>query len=312
LRGLKDRLAVRARVLQAIRAFFDRRGFIEVQTPVLVDSIAPEPFIEAFLVPQSRGNSFLAPSPELNMKRLLAKGLDKIYQLGPVFRRGEQGKRHLPEFTMLEWYRAYEDYRGLMADCEDLLRYVARATGHEDGRVSYQGTIVDLKGPFYRLTVKDAFSRFAGWVPGPNPDPDRFDEDLAFKVEPCLPRDRPTFLLDYPASCASLSRLKASCPDIAERVELYIGDLEIANGFSELVDPEEQERRFRKETKRRKRKGLPVYPMPADFLDSLKSMPPSAGMALGVDRLVMFFTDSDDIREVAVFPIPYEKFEAQS
>ena len=269
-----------------------------IKTPV------PEASIEAFPVFQGKGKPdlYLIPSPEINLKRLLAEGLDRIFQLGPVFRQGEQGCHHLPEFTMLEWYRAGADYHALMSDCEAIIEITARAAGWRGDSVTYKGIEIDIKPLFPRITIKKMFEKYAGWTPGPAPDLDRFNQDMVTKIEPKLPPDRPVFLMDYPASCASLARLKTSDTEVAERVELYAGGLEIANGFSELTDQEEQEARFRKEAGRRREQGLSAYPWPEEFLLSLRKLPKCAGMSLGIDRLVMLLTNASNINDVVAFP----------
>ncbi|WP_456433408.1 amino acid--tRNA ligase-related protein [Thermosulfuriphilus sp.] len=293
------RIILRSRIIRAIRHFFEKEGFIEVSTPLLVSTLAPEPHIEAFAV----GDRFLITSPELNLKRLLAEGFTRIFQLGPVFRKGERGRYHLPEFTLLEWYRAGADYRDLMDDCERLLLFLLQEirSGRE---LVYQGRRLDLSLPFERLSVLEAFERYAGWRPEPPIDLERFYLDLAEKVEPALNRDRPVFLYDYPAPVAALSRLKPG-GKLAERVEFYLGGLELANGFSELTDPEEQSRRFQEDLKIRKDLGKPLYPWPEAFLKALAHCPEAAGMALGVDRLIMLFSDAASIDEVVAF-VPEE------
>ena len=298
------RLATRGKIIEAIRVFLSRQGFLEVQTPLMTHAPAPESSIEAFPVSQGRGRPelFLIPSPELNLKRLLAEGFDRIFQLGSVFRQKERGRHHLPEFTMLEWYRLGADYHTLMSDCEALIETAAYAAGWKGQSIIYRDREIDISSPFLRLTINEAFERYAGWTPGPAPDLDRFDEDMVTKIEPNLSHDRPVFLMDYPASCASLSRLKPSDPAVAERVELYAGGLELANGFSELTDPREQGDRFRRELQRRKAQGLNAYPWPERFLSSLERLPECAGMALGIDRLVMLLTNASDIDEVVAFP----------
>ncbi len=280
---------------------------MEVETPALVGAPAPEPSIETFRIPSAgfsastpgkRHDLFLAPSPELAMKRLLAQGMDRIFQITHVFRKEERGGLHLPEFTMLEWYRVGCDYLALMDDCESLLPAAAMVVRDDFVVPLPGGGACSVEPPFHRLAVNEAFERYAGWVPGPCPDPDRFDMDMVEKVEPNLPVDRPLFLMDYPASMASLARLKPNNPEVAERVELYAGGMELANGFSELNDPEEQARRFRTDMERRRELGLQAYPMPEDFLRDLSRMPPAAGMAMGIDRLMMFLLGVRDIGEV--------------
>lgn len=296
-------LELRARIIQEIRGYFLEEGFLEVQTPLLVRAPAPERNIQAFPVDSGRRGEkrFLAPSPELQMKRLLARGAGKIFQLGPAFRKGERGRIHLPEFTMLEWYRAYRDYTALMQDCERLFGWISRGLGVPGDIATREGGRIDLTPPFLRLGVDEAFSSLAGWTPGPDPDPDRFERDLVTRVEPGLPRERPVFLVDYPASMASLARLKPGNPRVAERVELYVAGMELANGFSELTDPGEQARRFQEETALMEAAGMEGYPWPKEFLDAMAIMPPCAGMALGVDRLIMLFAGVGSIDEVVAF-----------
>jgi len=282
-------LSERARVLREIRAFFDARGFTEVETPVRIPAPAPEPHIDC---PPS-GDWFLRASPELQMKKLLAAGMERIYQIGPCFREGENGSRHNPEFTMLEWYRANADYNDISVDMETLVGEVLRTTGTT-------GILpVAPSTPFTRITVREAYLRWAGWDPVEAWDQDRFDFDMATKIEPNLPKG-PLFLMDYPAPAASLARLKADDPRVAERWELYVDGLELANAFTELTDPVEQRRRFEGARAERRALGEADYPLDEAFLDALARMPPSGGVALGVDRLVMLACGVCDISEVRV------------
>ena len=271
-------LPERARVLRQIRAFFDARGFTEVETPVRIPAPAPEPHIDC---PPS-GDWFLRASPELQMKKLLAAGMERIYQIGPCFRAGEKGCRHNPEFTMLEWYRANADYTQIAVDAEELLGEVLRPRG---------------SAALPRMTVREAYLRWAGWDPVEAWDQDRFDFDMATKIEPNLPKG-PLFLMDYPAPAASLARLKANDPRVAERWELYVDGLELANAFTELTDPVEQRRRFESARAERRALGEADYPLDEEFLDALGRMPPSGGVALGVDRLVMLACGVDNISEI--------------
>ena len=270
-------LSERARVLRAIRAFFDARGFTEVETPVRIPAPAPEPHIDC---PPS-GNWFLRASPELQMKKLLAAGMERIYQIGPCFRAGEKGRRHSPEFTMLEWYRANADYSDIARDAEELLAEVLKRD-HADVQ---------------RITVREAYLRWAGWDPVETWDQDRFDFDMATKIEPNLPKE-PLFLTDYPAPAASLARLKSDDPRVAERWELYVDGIELANAFTELTDPVEQRRRFENARVERRALGEADYPLDEEFLDALARMPPSGGVALGVDRLVMLACGASSIADV--------------
>ena len=270
-------LSERARVLREIRAFFDARGFTEVETPVRIPAPAPEPHIDC---PPS-GDWFLRASPELQMKKLLAAGMERIYQIGPCFRAGEKGRRHSPEFTMLEWYRANADYLDIARDAEELLAEVLKRD-----RVNVQ-----------RITVREAYRRWAGWDPVEAWDQDCFDFDMATKIEPNLPKE-PLFLIDYPAPAASLARLKADDPRVAERWELYVDGIELANAFTELTDPVEQRRRFELAREERRAVGEADYPLDEKFLDALARMPPSGGVALGVDRLVMLACGASSIADV--------------
>ena len=272
-------LEIRARVLRQIRAFFDARGFVEVETPVRIPAPAPEPHIDC----PASGDWFLRASPELQMKKLLAFGMERIWQMGPCFREGEHGSRHNPEFTMLEWYRAHADYLDILKDMEELVAGVL-------GQVPGSG--------FKRLTVREAYRRFAGWDPFTDWDQDRFDFDMATKIEPCLPKE-PTFLIDYPPQAASLSRLRG---DVAERWELYVDGMELANAFTELTDAEEQRRRFEVAREERRGIGEADYPLDEEFLRLLQFMPPSGGVALGVDRLVMLAAGVKSIDEIRVAP----------
>jgi len=290
-------LADRALIVQELRSFFTGRGYLEVETPIRIPAPAPEANIEA---PASEG-WFLQTSPELCMKRLLADGFPKIFQICKCFRAGERGRRHLAEFSMLEWYCAGVDYRALMDECEELVGSLASRLGL--GNVlSVGGNKINLLPPWPRITVEEAFDRFAGIAVQQALDEDRFDEAVAFEIEPRLPElGKPVFLIDYPAQLAALSRRKPENPNLAERFELYIGAVEIANAFSELTDHEEQEQRFREEMEIRRKSGRTVYPWPAPFMEDLKKMPEAAGIALGMDRLVMVLTGCDAIDEVVAF-----------
>lgn len=273
---IADALRLRAAVLAKIRRFFDGRGFMEVETAVRIPAPAPEPHIDC----PASGAWFLRASPELQMKKLLAAGMERIYSIGPCFREGERGRRHSEEFTMLEWYRANAGYLDILEDMESLV-----------------GGILGIEAPFARITVEEAYVRWAGWNPLESFDQDRFDFDMATKIEPNIPEGA-VFLMDYPKEAASLSRLKAEDPRVAERWELYVDRMELANAFSELVDPAEQRRRFEEARSLRRSLGEADYPLDEEFLSSLSLMPPSGGVALGVDRLVMLATGLKDISQV--------------
>lgn len=326
----RNNLIRRGKVLQGIRRFFQGNGFVEIETPILTLSPGMEPHLSALelqvaLPDGSRRQRYLHTSPEYAMKKLLGQGWEKIFQVCRVFRDGELGRTHQIEFTMLEWYRAKADYRTIMEDCERLMSFLVRSLMLPPV-VRYQAKRVDLQSPFDRITVAEAMARYAhcdiiGNHDGPSLLAEarskgyRFDpreeysfDDVFFKifleaVEPQLGSPRPTLLCDYPPSMAALARLKPADPRWAERFELYIGGLELANAFSELNDPVEQRRRFEEDQKLRARMKRPVYPIDEELLAALPRMPPSAGIALGVDRLVMLFCDAASIEEVMAFPI---------
>jgi lysyl-tRNA synthetase class 2 len=287
----KQNLEKRARILQQVRAFFIGRGLLEVETPQRIPANAPEPYIDAV----TAGDWVLHTSPELAMKRLLAAGFPDLFQLCRVWRDNEQGARHLPEFTLLEWYRNDADYTALMADCEALLGYLVPSA-----RLTWQGTTIDLEPPWPRLSVAEVFRRYAACTVEEALIAGRFDELLALEVEPRL-GPGPLFLTDYPAPHAALARLKPGEPTVAERCEFYLGGLELANGFTELTDPVEQRARFTRDEAVRRAAGKPPRPLPEPYLAELAKLPPCSGMALGIDRLVMLLTDAAEIAEVVAF-----------
>jgi lysyl-tRNA synthetase class 2 len=289
-------LWTRARVLQAVRSFCQQRDYLEIETPLRIPAPAPEFHIEA--VPSA--DWFLHTSPELCMKRLLAAGYPRIFQICRCWREGERGRLHVPEFTMLEWYESGSDYRSLMQDCEDLLRHVALTIGLSD-RLTYQDRLVDLSGHWLRLSVREAFDRFADSSLREAVDGGQFEQIWVEQVESRLPAVRPVFVFDYPAEMGSLAKLSPEDPSVAERVELYVAGMELANGFTELVDAEEQRARFEREEAFRRSAGRRPYPTPERFLQELTNAPPSAGMALGIDRLVMLMTDAAAIDDVLAF-----------
>jgi len=289
-------LWARAAIVQAIRRFFIERDYLEVETPQRIPAPAPESHIDA--IPAD--GWFLQTSPELCMKRLLAAGYPRLFQLAHCWRVGERGSRHLPEFTLLEWYRVEADYHELMEECEELLPYVARAVDLSDQLV-YQGKAIHLAAPWELVSVKEAFARYAHLSMEEALQRGLFDEVMVQDIEPHLGIDRPTFLYDYPAVRGALARLCPNDPSVAERFELYIGGLELANAFSELTDAEEQRARFVSEEAYRRSLGKQPYPLAEKFLQELSNMPPAAGIALGVDRLVMLLVNAATIDEVVAF-----------
>ena len=299
--ALAASLPRRAAMVRALRAALDEGGFVEVETPVRIPAPANEPHI----VPPASGRAFLRASPELQMKRLLAAGMGRIYQIGPCFREGERGDRHAPEFTMLEWYRAPGGWEDVLRDGERLVLAAAAALhGAGAARVPFRGGSLDLAAPWERVPVREAYRRWAGWDPVEAWDAERFDLDMALKVEPALPRDRAVVLFGYPAQAASLARLSPEDPRVAERWELYLGGMEIANAFGELADPAEQRRRFEAARDEKIACGETPMPLDEDFLADLARMPPAGGAALGVDRLAMVLLDAPDIDSVRAFLPP--------
>jgi elongation factor P--(R)-beta-lysine ligase len=298
LSGKRRFLEIRCQIIRLIRAFFENEGFLEVQTPIMTGAPAPEVHIEA--IPADKGR-FLITSPELHMKRLLAAGFEKIYQVTHAFRGGERGRLHHPEFTILEWYRSGADYKYLQEDCQKLVRSVCEALGQSSG-LHFRGSMLEPAGEWERYTVREAFEKFAGWEPGPNPDQHRFDLDMVEKVEPNLGFPRPCILEDYPTSQAALARIKPGEPEVAERFELYWAGIELANGFSELTDPAEQRSRFEAAIARKQEAEGIRHQLPEAFLQSLHHLAPCAGIAFGVDRLVMLLAGAEDIDSVVAFP----------
>ena len=291
---------LRARLMGSMRRFFDARGFLEVSTPVWLPANAPEDNIDA--VPAAGG--WLRTSPELAMKRLLAAGLSAIYQAGPCFRAGERGRCHRPEFTLLEWYRSPATSSDILDDAKALLAALALALrGTLD--FPWLGAPLTLDpARWERISVSDAFLRHAGWDPALTFDPDRFDLDLVTLVEPALPHDHPVVLHSYPAPPAALARRLPDDPLRADRWELYLGGVELANAYGELTDPAEQRLRFRASNAARAARGAEEYPLDEAFLADVGRMPPAGGIALGLDRLLMILADAPDLDAVLPFPPP--------
>ena len=291
-------LVERARIVRTIRAFFDGRGFAEVETAVRIPAPAPEEHIDC---PPCRDGGYLRASPELQMKKLLAAGMDCIYQIGPCFREGERGSRHSPEFTMIEWYRRNATYRDIAKDLTELLSHLAEEKnpgthgGDESDGKDASESEVSLRQT--TLSVRDAYRRFAGWDPWTDEwDQDRFDFDMAEKVEPAIREiGGGVFLTDYPPQAASLAKVTDGH---AERWEFYWDGLELANCFTELCDAAEQRRRFVAAKANRRTLGESDYPLDEEFLEALPRIGSAAGVALGVDRLVMRLTGTKDIAAV--------------
>ena len=289
-------LKKRALIINAVRTFFQDNHFLEVETPLRLPSIIPEAHINSF----DTEGWFLQASPELCMKRLVSQGHDKIFQICKVFRKNERSEKHLPELTMLEWYAKDETYLDLMNTCQDLIRYIAKKT-KTSGIIIYQKKEIDLKTAFTKLSVKNAFLKYSDTTMEKACANEKFDEIMSFEIEPNLGIGQPVFLYDYPASLGSLAKLKPDNTDLAERFELYIAGIELANGFSELIDPKEQKQRFESELILRKGMGKKDIPMPEKFLADLAAMPETAGIAFGIDRLIMLFSNLISIDQAVAF-----------
>ena len=223
---IKKNLKLRARIIQSIRQFFLDNDYLEIETPYRIPTPTPEAYIDA----EVSGNWFLHTSPELCMKRLLASGYTRIFQICKCFRQKERGSRHLPELTVLEWYTVGHNYLDMMEQCQELVRFLARQAGFGDS-LFYQGEKIDLKAPWPRMSVSDSFDRFASISMEDALIQNRFNDVIACEIEPYLGRKQPLFLYDYPAACASLAKLKPDNRSIAERFELYIGGMELCNAF---------------------------------------------------------------------------------
>jgi lysyl-tRNA synthetase class 2 len=298
--SIRPNLHLRAAVINAARQFFLRYDYLEVETPIRQPTQIPEEHIDAV----SSGKWLLHTSPELCMKRLLATGYPRIFQICHCFRANERGHRHLPEMTMLEWYTANRDYRHMIAQTEDLICHIANILDAKCP-LPYQSHHIDWHAPWQRITVAEAFLTYGSIPVDDALMTGRFDEILAMEIEPHLGTHQPTFLINYPSACGALARRSPDDPTVAERFELYIGGIELCNGFSELTDPVEQRDRFEQAIEKRSMAGEKTHPMPENFLDALKDMPPATGNALGLDRLVMLFADTNRIDDVVAF-IPEE------
>jgi elongation factor P--(R)-beta-lysine ligase len=323
-------LTARGTITKAVRAWFDDQGFAEVETGILQVSPGNEthlhaPRTELTSADGARATRYLRTSPEFACKKLLAAGEAKIFEFARVFRDRERGDLHLPEFTMLEWYRANASYDLVMADSVAVIARAAQATGI--GRFSFRGGTADPFAEPELLTVAAAFDRFAGidllaTIVGGEGDraslaaaakervriaeddtwSDIFSKVLVEHVEPNLGQGRLTVLFEYPAPEAALARTKASDPRVAERFEIYACGVELANGFGELTDAAEQRRRFTEAMDEKQRRYGERYPLDEDFLDAVATMPEASGVALGFDRLVMLASGATRIDQVVWTP----------
>ena len=331
----RGRLDKRARILGAIRHFFAERGYVEVDTPALQVSPGLEPHLRAFetrLYDPREGRTaqrYLHTSPEFAMKKLLVAGMPRIWQFAHVFRDGERSAAHHPEFVMLEWYRVGATYFDVMDECEELVRACQQAAGAEG--LVWRDQTADARRTWRRLTVADAFAEHCGidllaTAPDPAapdigrlaaaahhlgiaPHPGDDWEALFFRIfleriEPVLGLGAPAILYDYPLSMGALARRSPRDPRVAERFEVYVCGLELANAFSELTDAAEQRRRFAADQAKKQALYGETYPIDEDFLAALDhGLPACAGIALGFDRLVMLATGAEDIEDVLWAPV---------
>lgn len=292
-----DRLQQRSRLLQAVRSFFYTKNYLEADTPIRLPVLIPEPHI----LPFASEGWYLHTSPEICMKRLLARGNARLFQISHCFRKEEVGRLHQSEFTMLEWYHAGWSYVDLMRECEELVQYVVHEIPYMNGITGESmlraGRTIPLTSPWEYVTVNEAFEKFADITAREAIEKDMFDELLVTKVEPKLGWEKPTFLYDYPVELGSLARSKKSDSTVAERFELYIAGIELVNGFSELIEPYEQKKRFERDCEIIKQKGREAG-MPEKFLADLANMDETAGAALGFDRLFMLLSGAESITEV--------------
>jgi lysyl-tRNA synthetase class 2 len=305
-------LELRAKLYALIREFFAGRGVLEVETPILSKAGNTEPNIEGFStsfsghVDAGPRERWLRTSPEYPLKRLLAEGIGDCYELGRVFRNGEAGRRHNPEFTMLEWYRVGFDHRELAGETVELLQAALARVGREASvvRTSYRDLFLaeldidPFDAPIEALRAP--LADFSIAADGLDRD-DWLDLIITHCLQPRFPRDRITVVQDFPASQCSLARMRAGNPPVAERFELYLGPYELANGYHELRDATEQRARFERDNARRRARGQCELPIDEHLLAVLDELPDCAGVALGIDRLLMCLADTDAIADVLAF-----------
>ncbi len=290
LQAKKPFLELRGRLFSAIRTYFAQHHYLEIETPVLIDAPAPEAHIVS---PAVLSGGYLRPSPELEMKVMLAAGYEKLYQMGSCFREGEYGRKHNPEFTLLEWYCAGQSDRDILKFTAKMLQFVSQQLPE----ISHYDF-----GNYEIISVQEAFLKYANVDAFQAIEEGSFDEILVTLVEPHLGRNKPTFLVDYPAKAAAFAQLNPNNPAVSERWELYLNGIELANAYGELIDPVIQLERFKENEIIRAENGFSPYPEATRFIEAIQhAIPPSAGCALGLDRLTMFFAQTDNIHLVRSF-----------
>ena len=337
---------MREQVIDAIRAYFKGKGFHEAEVPLLLPTPSTEPFLEVFKTELKddhghKWDGFLPSSPEFALKKLLSAGSGSVFTITKSFRNGEgRSSRHNPEFTILEWYHTPGDYMTVAEDFEGLMRFIweklqgsvlCKPGEHDallqrtDPCIVYQGKQYNLKAPWEKISVAQAFEKYAGIDVETMLDGRRltvygkrhgyqvrknttweeiWNQIIANEIEPQLGKNGPTILYDYPASQAALSKKKVADPRFAERFEVFMAGLELGNCFSELTDWREQEARCLADLAQRKAMGKTEFPMDTDFIEALKlGMPETGGIAVGVDRLVALFADTPDIADTLFFPV---------
>jgi len=300
--GTGRHLAQRSVALRQVRSHFDAERFIEVQTPTRVRA----PGLDANVEPIRAQGGWLVTSPELHLKRLLTGGMPRVFEIARCHRDEEIGRYHEPEFTLIEWYRAFEPVEAVMRDTEQLVQLVVQRLS---GRtvVEHAGRHVNVEIPFARMSVAEAFERYARRKDGnelAERDPDEWFRQWVELIEPAIAEfKRPVFVIDYPLSQAAMARPKAGNPQVAERFELYCAGVELCNGYGELTDPAEQASRLQQEVQSRLASGQPELPIDQRFISALREgLPPCSGNALGFDRLVMLATGAQVLADVVAFP----------
>jgi len=304
---------LRAELLNKARQFFQSNNYLEVETPFLSRSTTPDPNIESFITEFNQVQYYLHTSPEFPMKRLLASGSGAIYQICKVFRQGELGKNHNPEFTMIEWYQPQLDYHGLMQQLDKLVRVLLqdKIALKETVLYSYRQVFkdylaldpfVDEKEQLLAIIQQNNIQLYGN---GADLTKDALlDLLMTHLIQPRLPEACPVFIYDYPASQAALANIRKDNVAVAERFELFINSMELANGYQELLDADEQQRRFESENKIRSQSGQQQIPIDKNLIAALNAgMPMTAGVALGFDRLIMLAAGVDSISDILAFDI---------